>query len=210
MIKNIYVLKLLLIFVSFTVFSFGNMTVFMLLGLVVLLGGCFLAFRQGMAMGHEACSISSSLKHIAETGDRQPDPLMLRQAYSLSGGVKSIFAGAIVDYAINCAYIIFMLLHVNDTLMIAGRLASFVMLIPYWPVLTHWHEVYNILSWDIVALLMVSPFILPLCQFLGYRQGPELWAKTEKAMAEGKRRAKARSRIGKKKAKTPKSMRPEI
>ena len=62
---------------------------------------------------------------------------------------------------------------------------------------------------DIILVLMVGPFVIPTCQFLGYLQGPKMWEKTEQAMAEGKRRAKARSRIARKK-KLPKSMRPEI
>ena len=82
-------------------------------------------------------------------------------------------------------------------------------MIPYWPILSYFHPVYNVLTWDIVLLLMVSPFILPAVQLFGYTKGPMMWAKTEKAMAEGKRRAKARSRIVRKK-RTPKSQRPEI
>ncbi len=209
MIKNAIVLKLLMIFVSFTVFSFGNMTVFMLLGIVVLLGCSFAALKQGIAMGHEACAVSNSLERILEKGDKAPDPLMIRQSYSVSKGVKAIFGSALVDYLINCVYIIFMLLKVDETALIFSRLASFVMVIPYWPILCYWHEVYNVLTWDIVLLLMVSPFILPTIQFIGYTKGPAMWAKTEKAMADGKRRAKARSRIVKKK-KLPKSQRPEI
>ena len=56
---------------------------------------------------------------------------------------------------------------------------------------------------------MISPFILPLFQFWGYMQGPKLWKKTEQAMADGRRRAKARSRIVKKN-KLPRTMKPEI
>lgn len=209
MIKNAIVLKFLLIFVSFTVFSFGNMTVFMLLGILVLLGGAFAALKQGIAMGHEACAVSSSLERILADGSKTPEPKMIRQAYSVSKGVKAVFGAALMDYIINCIYIIFMLLNVNETVTVFSRLASFVMVIPYWPLLSHWHPVYNVLTWDIVLLLMVSPFLLPAVQFIGYTKGPAMWAKTEKAMADGKRRAKARSRIVKKK-KLPKSQRPEI
>ena len=59
------------------------------------------------------------------------------------------------------------------------------------------------------SVLMISPFILPLFQFWGYMQGPKLWKKTEQAMADGRRRAKARSRIVKKN-KLPRTMKPEI
>ena len=209
MIKNTIVLKLLLIFISITVFSFGNMTVFALLGIAVLLGGMFASFKQGLAMGHEACAISSSLERIQRDGGKEPDPLMLRQAYSMNKAVKALFGSALIGYVINCAYIVMMLLKANEDVMIITRLASFVTIIPYWPLLSHWHAVYNVLTWDIVLLLMVSPFILPAVQLYGYTRGPLMWAKTEKAMADGKRRAKARSRIVKKK-KLPRSQRPEI
>ena len=209
MIKNAIVLKLLLIFVGFTVFSFGDMTVFMILGILVLLGGAFASFKQGVAMGHEACAVSNSLERILADGDKQPDPKMLRQSYSISRGVKSVFGSALADYLINCVYIILMLAKADENVTVISRLASFVVVIPYWPLLSHWHAVYNVLTWDIVLLLMVSPFLLPAIQFAGYTKGPMMWAKTEKAMADGKRRAKARSRIVKKK-KLPKSQRPEI
>lgn len=211
MFKNMLVLKAMLIFVSFTVFSFGNMTVFMVLGLLMLLIGGFLAFKQGVGMGHESCSISSSLKHIAEADKMdQVERKMLKQAFSMSNGIKSLFAGALIDYVINAVYIICMLLQVEETPLLISRLLSYVMVIPYWPIVSHWHEVFNVLTWDIVALLMISPFVLPAIQFAGYCQGPKSWAKTEKAMADGKRRAKARSRIGRKKKGTPRSQRPEI
>lgn len=211
MFKNAIVLKAMLIFISFTVFSFGNMTVYLIVGLLVMLVGCFMSFKQGAAMGHEACSVSASLRRIAGSADKaeKVDPKMEKQAYSLSNGVKAIFAGALIDYVINAIYIVMMLMKVGDGAIVFSRLASFVMVIPYWPIVSHWHPVFNVLTWDIVAVLMLSPFLLPVCQFLGYRQGPGLWAKTEKAMADGKRRAKARSRIGRKK-KGPKVRGPEI
>ena len=209
MVKNTIVLKLLLIFVNFTVFSFGNMTVFALLGIVILLGGCFASFKQGMAMGHEACSVTSSLERIIRDGDKELDPLMVRQSYSLSKGVKALFGGAMVGYVVNCVYIILMLLNVNETATVIARLVSFVFVIPYWPILSYFHPVFNVLTWDIVLLLMISPFILPAVQLFGYTKGPMMWAKTEKAMADGKRRAKARSRIVRKK-RLPKNQRPEI
>ena len=208
MVKNTIVLKFLLIFVNFTVFSFGNMTVFALLGIAVLLGGCFASFKQGMAMGHEACSVASSLERIIRDGDKELDPLMVRQSYSLAKGVKAFFGGAVAGYVVNCAYIILMLLKPDVTATVIARLVSFVCVIPYWPVLSYFHPVFNVLTWDIVLLLMISPFILPAVQLFGYTKGPMMWAKTEKAMADGKRRAKARSRIVKKR--TPKSQRPEI
>lgn len=212
MFKNTLVLKAMLIFISFTVFSFGNMTVYMLIGLLVMLFGCFLSVKQGAAMGHEACSISASLRRIEESGDKKEitEPKMLKQAYSTSTGIKAVFAGALIGYLINVVYIIIMLAGADTDVLVASRLASFIITIPYWPIVSYWHPVFDVLTWDIVALLMLSPFILPVCQFIGYRQGPALWAKTEKAMADGKRRAKARSRIGRTKAKKVKVRGPEI
>lgn len=212
MFKNALVLKLTLIFISFLVFSFGNMLVFQLAGILVMLLGCFWAFRQGTAMGHESCSIASSLKRIEEDPAKraQAEPKMYKQAYSESNGVKALFASALIDYVLHAVYIIMMLLKVEGTALIVSRLISFVAVIPYWPVVSHWHEVFNVLTWDIVAVLMISPFLIPVCQYIGYRQGPALWAKTEKAMAEGKRRAKARSRIGRRKKQEPKFRKPEI
>ena len=58
------------------------------------------------------------------------------------------------------------------------------------------------------ALLLITPFLLPLCVFCGYMQGPRLWARTEDAMKQGRRRAKARARVGKKTA--SKAEKPEI
>lgn len=209
-IKNIYLLKVLLIFIGFTVMSFGNMTVFTILGIFLLLGGCFMAFRQGMAIGHEACSVTSSIKRIESQGIRKPEEEMLRKAYDPNCAAKIIFGGAIGDYVINCVYIALMLIQPGETAVFVSRLLSFATVIPYWPILSHWHEVYNVLTWDIITMLMLAPFLLPTVQYLGYRRGPVLWAHTEKAMADGKRRAKARSRIGRQKTKTAKSQRPEI
>lgn len=212
MFKNTLVLKAMLIFITFSVFSFGNMTVYLLVGLLVMLLGCFLALKQGAAMGHEACSVASSLRRIAESGDKTDvvDPKMYKQAYSTANGVKAVFAGALIGYLINTVYIIVMLAGVDSGALVISRLASFIISIPYWPIVSYWHPVFDVLTWDIVALLMLSPFLLPVCQFIGYTQGPALWAKTEKAMADGKRRAKARSRIGRTKVKKTKVRGPEI
>lgn len=211
MVKNILVVKAMLIFISFTAFSFGNMTVYLIVGLLVLLFGCFISMRQGAAMGHEACSVSASLRRIEESGDKkqQVEPKMLKQAFSMSNGVKAVFAGALIDYVINAVYIIMMLNKAVGGPLLISRLASLVMVIPYWPIVSYWHPVFDVLTWDIVAVLMISPFLMPLCQFYGYCKGPALWAKTEKAMADGKRRAKARSRIVRKK-KERKERGPEI
>lgn len=212
MFKSVLVMKAILIFMMFTVFSFGNMTVFGVLGILLLLGGCFITMRQGAAIGHEACSISHSLQRVAEDSSKaqQLDKKMVARAFSMHTGLKAVFAGALIDYVINAVYIVLMLIKIEETSvgLVASRLLSFVVSIPYWSVVSFWHDTYNVISWDIVAVLMAGPFLLPIFQYIGYKQGPALWAKTEKAMADGKRRAKARSRIVKKK--TARGQRPEI
>ena len=83
-----------------------------------------------------------------------------------------------------------------------------VMAVPYWPLIMHWHEDFVALTPAIGIMLLLSPFVLPACTFAGYLQGPRLWAQTEVAMKEGRRRAKAKARVGKKLA--PRQQKPEI
>lgn len=211
--KGVFTLKIAMIFLALMVLSFGNSLVFILVGLVILLGGCFMAFRQGQGYGHEACSVKNSAEHILADPDkaRHLDPKMYKQMYSVSAGVKAVFAGGIIGYVINSVYIIITLLVKTETGVVWGaRLASMLVSLPYWPVIHHWHDTFTGLAPDMVIMLMAGPFLVPLCQFAGYLQGPKLWARTEKAMAEGKRRAKARSRIVRKKKGAPRSQRPEI
>lgn len=209
--RGCFALKAAMVFLALMVLSFGNSVVFIILGILILLGGCFLAFRQGQGYGHEACSVRHSVQRVAEDPAKlhQIDPKMYKQMYSVSAGVKAIFAGALVGYVINCVYIIITLVCTNETAIYISRLFSMIISLPYWSVIYHWHDAFTGLGADMVIVLMAGPFIVPLCQFAGYLQGPKLWAHTEKAMAEGKRRAKARSRIVRKK-KTPHSQRPEI
>ena len=122
--------------------------------------------------------------------------------------MKSVFAGALFAYAVNAVYIILSLLDVSEMAVMISRVASWVVTMPYWPVIAMFHETYVALTPDIVIVLMASPFLLPLCHYFGYLCGPKLWQNTEKAMADGRRRAKARSRIVKKKA--PRIQKPEI
>lgn len=209
--KGSLAIKIMMIVLSFTVLSFNNIPVFIGLGLVILLGGCFFAFRQGQGIGHESCSVAHSLMRMEKDPAKthQIDPKMYKQAYSVGNGLKGMLASALVSYVINCVYIILRLTGVDETPLLISRLAAFIVSMPFWPILAGMHETFTALSPDIVIMLMVGPFVVPACQFLGYLQGPKLWAKTEKAMADGKRRAKARSRIVKKK-KVPRSQRPEI
>ena len=208
--KGTLTVKVLLIVLNFMVFSFGITWLWILLGVLLLLGAAFMTFRQGQGMGREACSVAKSIKRMEEMPGKssQIDPQMCKQAWSVASGLKSIFAGGIVSYVVNCVYIVCMLLKVNDMPLLVSRLASFAVSLPYMPLVTYWHPVYNVLTWDIMLMLMIGPFLLPAIQFAGYMQGPRLWEKTEKAMAQGKRRAKARSRIVKRNK--PRMNQPEI
>lgn len=198
-----------MILVSFMIFTFDNTLLFVILGIILLLASCYLAFRQGQMAGHASCNISRTIEHARETGKTQTiEKKMYKQAWCVSNGVKSIFAGALIGYVLNVFYILSMLLLKEGPVVLVSRVLSLMITLPYWPIVAYWHESFTVITMDVVALLMVSPFIIPLCQFGGYMCGPQLWAKTEKAMAEGKRRAKARSRIGKKKV--PKVKGPEI
>ena len=208
--KSVEMAKLLLFFVSFMVLNFNNMILWIVLGLVILLGACYLTFRQGQMSGHESCAISKTIANAEATGKLHTlDPKMLKKAWSRSNGVKSVFAGALIAYVINAVYIVVMMTGVEGTPLYISRVASWVVTMGFWPLIATWYESYTVMNGWVAAVLMISPFVLPLCQYAGYMCGPKLWAKTEKAMAEGKRRAKARSRINRRK-KAPKVRGPEI
>lgn len=217
--KGTLTIKILLIFVGFLIFLTGVVPLWIGAGLVMLAGGCFLSFRQGQGAGHEACSVSKSVERAQQEGHAQLDAKIRREAWSVSNGIRAIFAGGLVGYVVNAIYIIITLAGANEYATLMSRLASMVVSIPYMPIVANWHQVLDAetgkmvvelykLTPDMIVVFMVGPFLLPLFQFLGYLQGPKLWQKTEKAMAEGKRRAKARSRIVKKKG--PKVQKPEI
>ena len=204
--RSLLGIKIMMIVVGFMVFSIGVTGVWVGIGIALLLGSCVMVFRQGQGAGHEACAISKS---VADIGVEQADKKMLSQMWSKSNGIRSIFAGAAISYIINAIYIILTMVSAPQTAQLIARLISWGITIPYWPLIALWHETYQFLTTDIILVLMISPFILPTIHFFGYMQGPKLWKKTEQAMADGRRRAKARSRIIKKK-KIPRSMRPEI
>lgn len=208
--KGTLVVKIIMIILSFVVFSFGVTPLWIALGLVVLASGCFMAFRQGQGAGHEACGVSKSLERIADDPAKMEtvDKKMFKRAWSVSTAAKAVFAGGLPGYVINAVYIVCMLMAANDMVILITRFASWVATLVYLPIVIYWHPVYNVLTWDLLLVMMIGPFLLPFVQFLGYLQGPKLWEKTEKAMAEGKRRAKARSRIVKKKKVQPRG--PEI
>ncbi|MCI5661546.1 MAG: hypothetical protein MR371_04795 [Clostridia bacterium] len=204
--RSTLAIKILLVVIGFMVFSFGITGLWVGIGIALLLAGALMVFRQGQSAGHEACAASKS---VAAIGADKADKKMLSQMWSVSNGVRSIFAGAAVSYTINAIYIILSVVHAPEIATFISRLVSWVITMPYWPIIAAWHETYEFLTTDVILVLMISPFILPLVQFAGYMQGPKLWKKTEQAMVDGRRRAKARSRIVKKN-KLPRSMRPEI
>ena len=197
----------LLIFLNLGLFTLNNNLAWTILGLILLLGALYLAYRQGMGFGHEACRLLATLKEV--DGARSPvDEKVAKRAWSVNRGVKAVLATALVPYLIGCAYIVLSLLKV-DNLAVPMRLVSWVVASPYWPCILPWTHTFDRLTGAVAAVLMISPFVMPLVTFAGYMQGPKLWAKSEKAMAEGKRLAKAKSRVVRKK-RVPRSQRPEI
>ena len=202
----------LLIIINVTLLTL-NTTAWIVLGIASLLVALFLGYRQGMVGGHEACAI---LETVRRTEDPQSpaygqalDKRTLSRTWSAQRGLKGLFASALIPYAASCAYIIIMLVIPQlEAPVFASRVLAIGMASPCLPFIAHWHEVYNVLTPDIVCVLMLSPFVLPAALFAGYMQGPKLWQKSEQAMAQGRRRAKAKSRIVKKR--TPRQQKPEI
>ena len=201
---------ILLILLNMALFTLGN-TPWMVLGLLCLAGALFLSYRQGMAFGHEACGILNMVRRAedpASPAHDQLDEKVVSRAWRVSTGLKGVFATALIPYVIGCVYIICSLLKV-ESMILPTRLVSWVVASPYWPVVLPWTQTFDRLTGTVVAVLMLSPFVLPLSTFAGYMRGPKLWEKSEKAMAEGRRRARAKSRVVRKK-RTPKAQRPEI
>ena len=200
----------LLILINLGLFTLSRLA-WTVLGLLCLAGALYLGFRQGMAYGHEASGI---LKTVERARDPQSpthgqlDKKLISRAWSVTTGIRAVLACALLPYVVGAAYIVCSLLKA-EPLVMPLRLASWVLAAPFWPVVLPWYNTFDRLTGVVAAVLMISPFVLPLCTFAGYMQGPKLWAKSEKAMAEGKRRAKAKSRIIRKK-RTPRSQRPEI
>ena len=201
MISHNATMLVVLIFINFLCMSAGN-PAWTILGLLVLAGALFLTYRYGASMGREACGILKTVTntHIGEGSKvSATDKKYARQAWSVSRGVKGLFASALVPYVCSCVYIIMMLLGGGtDIPTVIARVIAWILSLPFWPAIAWKYEVITMLEWPIVLVLMISPFVIPTVTFLGYLQGPKLWKKTEEAMAQGKRRAKARSRIVKK------------
>ena len=208
--KSNAVTLILLIVLNLALFTLGN-TPWTVLGLICLAGGMFLSYRQGMGFGHEACGISQMVEKARDPQSPsygQVDEKVQKRAWSVSTGVRGVLASALVPYVVGCLYIVLSLLKVHpaDAVM---RLVSWVLALPFWPAMLPFSQTFDRLTAPVAAVLMISPFVLPLCTFAGYLRGPKLWAKSEKAMAEGRRRAKAKSCVGRKKS-VPRSQRPEI
>lgn len=186
-----------------------------LLGILALAGTLFFCHRQGAKLGHGACGISGTVESARKAGDRiyaQLDEKYLAQAWSPATGVRGVLLSALIPYVTGSIYIILTLLwQTNPGLqdaVILSRIAAWALSLPYWPLIMHWHTDFVTLTPAISAMLLISPFVMPLCTYLGYLQGPRLWQHSEEAMKQGRRRAKARARVGKKLA--PKIQKPEI
>jgi len=208
--KSNLAVHLLLIVVNLALFTLGN-TPWIVLGLLCLAAAMFYSFRQGMGYGHQACSILQTVERSMDPDSPthgQLDRKVIDRAWSVSRGIRAMLACALAPYLVGCLYIITSLLGL-EKVALPMRLASWVIALPFWPVVLPWYQTFDRLTGVVAAVLMISPFVLPGCAFAGYMQGPRLWAKSEKAMAEGRRRAKARSRVVRKKA-VPRSQRPEI
>ena len=195
------IMVVVLIFINFLFMSSGGIA-WTILGLLALAGTLFFTYRHGRGMGHEACSILKTVNtsHIGEgSALSSNDKKYISQTWSIARGVKGLFASALIPYFFSCTYIIMMLVGDPEAVYtIVARIAAWLMSLPFWPAIAWKYETFTTLEWPIVLVLMVSPFVIPTVTFLGYIQGPKLWQKTEEAMAKGKRRAKAKSRIVKK------------
>lgn len=208
--KSNAVVLMLLIVLNFALFALG-ITPWMVLGLIILALSMFHCFRQGMAYGLHACTVRDTVEHSMDPSSPsfgQVDQQTVAKAWSVNRGIKGVLASALIPYVTGCVYIICSLLNI-EPLVLPTRLISWVVAMPFWPMVLPWYQTFDRLTGVVAAVLMISPFMLPLCTFAGYMQGPRLWAKSEKAMAEGKRRAKAKSRVARKKP-APKPQRPEI
>ena len=203
--------RLLLVVINLMIFSLGN-TPWMVLGLLLLAGACYLSFRQGMGLGHEGCAILATVHSASDPASPaygQLDEDVLKRTWSRERGLKGVLASALAPYAICGVYIICMLLDIQwEMPLFISRLLAWIITLPYWPIILPWQETFDVLNAPIVAVMLVSPFVLPLCMYAGYLQGPKLWAKSEQAMAQGRRRAKAKSRVAQKKV--PRERKPEI
>ena len=207
--KSIAATRLVLVVLNVALFALGP-TPWMVLGLLCLAGAMAMSFWRGRDFGHHACALLETARRAQDPespAHGQLDHTVLNRTWSVARGLKGVLASSLVSYVVGCLYIVCSLLNVGP-LVLPTRLVSWLLATPYWPVVLHWYDTFDRLTGVVAAVLMISPFVLPLCLFAGYMQGPKLWARSEKAMAEGKRRAKAKSRVNRRKA--PKAPKPEI
>ena len=200
----------ILIILNLAVMSLGD-AAWIALGVLGLLVAGFMGYRQGMAAGHDACGVLDTVHTLREDdpgfGQNKADRKYLSQAWSASNGLKAMLISALIPYAAGCAYILCTLLNVEGAVL-PTRVIAWVLNLPWWCLAVHWQSSFEKLTPLAAAILMITPFLLPLAQYLGYLQGPRLWARTEDAMKQGRRRAKARSRVAKKRVAKP--QKPEV
>ena len=181
-------------------------------GVALLAAGAYLCFRQGMQLGHGACGIRGTVEAARKAGPdvyAQLDQRYICQVWNRKTGLRGALASALVPLIAGAVYILLSLAgRAPEALLLIARTAAWLLSLPFWPLIAHWHRDFVTLTPAIVAMLLLSPFALPACAFLGYLRGPSLWANSEEAMKQGRRRAKARSRVGKKLA--PRPQKPEI
>ena len=189
----------LLIIVNFMLAGLGT-ALWIILGILLLMGGMAMCYRSGCSAGHSACAVRSTVESVRQSGERADTPLdekYLRRAFDRNTGIRAVLASALIPYALGCAFIILTLLDAGRAA-VAARVAAWIVSLPFWPTVMVWNESFIDVTPSIAAMVLISPFVLPLCTFAGYMQGPKLWARSEQAMKEGRRRAKARARVGRK------------
>ncbi len=200
----------LLILLNLAVMSLGD-AAWIAIGALGLLGAAWFGFRQGMAAGHDACGVLDTVRALsaeeATFGQEKADRKYLAQAWSVGSGARAVLLSALIPLAAGCLYIACTLLDVRP-MVLPTRIAAWFLALPWWCAVLPWQKSFEQLTPLVAAVLIVTPFLLPLCQFAGYMQGPKLWAHTEQAMKDGRRRAKARSRVAKKRA--PRAQKPEV
>lgn len=207
--KSNAVTLLFLIVLNLALFSLGDLP-WIALGCLLLLLAGFLNYRQGAAMGHEACSIRQTVEKCSDPDSPaygQLDQKVIARAWKRETGIRGTFLSVAIPLGFGVLYILCTLLKI-EPLVLPTRVVSWLLNLPFWPIIIHWQPAFDALTVPIGVVLLLAPFALPLCTFVGFMQGPRLWQRSEMAMAQGRRRAKARSRVGKKTV--PKPRKPEI
>ena len=188
-----------------------NVNAWIIIGILSLVGGIWMNWQRGRAMGHEACSVRDTVERASDPASGmhgQLDEKYMARAYSVPKALKGVAVCAAIPFACGVIYILCMLFFRNEAAQLVTRILAWVLALPFWPLVAHWFETYDSLAPALVAVFLISPFVLPLAYFAGYLQGPKLWAHTEQAMKEGRRRAKAKSRVVRKPVRKPRG--PEI